>query len=439
MKYLRILLLLLAAAILSGILALRPLLKGATGYSAKMLCSSIFIEGDNQQDVEQRELSAFPFNRVVSTVDIDNQQVKSSLLGLVSQTAVYKVGVGATLIVDNDNNLPERQPYAILNNDSLPWPMGNIIADTVPSGVDVEGLSRYIENTFKETSRAVVIVKDGQIVAEKYAGGITVNTPLLGWSMTKSLTALVTGILVKEGRLDIHKPVAIEAWQNDERKNITLNNLLQMSSGLQWNEEYSKTQLTDVSKMLYTEEDVYKFAIASKKYVKPDSVWYYSSGTSNILSGLIRSCFNNYHDYYQYPQKALFNKLGMCNSLVETDAVGNYVSSSYGYCSARDWTKLGMLYLNNGNWLGEQILPEWWVDYSTTPARKSGGQYGAHLWLNASQLTLPDLPSDTYFFSGYRGQRVVIIPSKKMVITYLNSVGSFDHNRYLSGLLQFVN
>ncbi|WP_289053262.1 serine hydrolase domain-containing protein [Carboxylicivirga marina] len=417
---------------------LYPLLRGATGYSAKMLCSGVFVEGLSQQKVEQRELTAFPFNKVVNTIDYKAKTVKSTILGFVLQTAAYKDEVGATLYTDGYSEINGRVALPGINNDTLPWPQGNAITDTLPAGIDIVGLERFIDQKFEKTTRALVVVKDGQLITEKYADGIDEFTPLLGWSMTKSITAALTGILVKEGKLAIDDAALLEEWKDDERNNITLNNLLQMSSGLAWNEDYSKTSLSDVSEMLYTKGDMYQYASAFKLESLPDSVWRYSSGTTNIISGLIRSCFDDYQSYYQFPQKALFNKIGMQNSIIETDAAGTFVGSSYAYCSARDWARFGMLYLNNGNWLGEQILPEWWVKYSTTPASSSLGKYGAQVWLNASQINIPDMPADVYFFNGYRGQRVTIIPSKNMVVVGLNSSAEeFDYNSLLSGMMQF--
>jgi len=423
---------------ITGIL-LYPLLKAATGYSAKMLCSGIFVEGLSQNHVEQMELSYFPFHYINNKVDKKAKRVKSTIAGLVSQTAVYENQIGATLYPKGYKTIEDRIIHPTIPSDNLPWPIGNVLTDTVPSGIDINGLRAYIDHQFNKESRAVVVIKDGQLIAEKYATDIHMNTPLLGWSMTKSITSTLAGILVQAGKLDINQKVTIDKWQNDKRKNITLNNLLQMSSGLQWNEDYSKSSLSDVSKMLYLKNDMYGYAVNSKFHVAPDSIWNYSSGTSNIISGVMKQCFDDYTTYYQFPQKALFNKLGMSHSLIETDAQGTFVGSSFGYCSARDWARLGLLYLNNGQWLGEQILPQWWVKYSTTPVRQSNGQYGVHMWLNASQIHMPDMPPDVYFFNGYRGQRVTIIPSKNMVVACLNSSDKkVDFNGYLSEMMSFI-
>ncbi len=415
------------------------MLKAATAYSAKMVSSGVFIEGLEQSRVEQMELTAFPFNYVVNKVDKENKTVESSIFGLISQRAVFKNKIGSTLFQNGKTSLEGRIPVDAIANDTLAWPMGNKLSDSIPAGIDITGLNTFINDYFNAESKAVLVVKEGQIITEKYADGITFETPLLGWSMTKTLTAALCGILVKEGKLSLDQLAPIENWKDDERQKITINNLLQMSSGLEWNEDYSKTSLSDVSEMLYLKGDMSTYATLPNAITEPDSEWKYSSGTTNILSGIIRTCFNDYESYYQFPQKALFNKLGMSHSLMETDATGNFVGSSYGYCSARDWARFGLLYLNNGNWLGEQILPEWWVKYSTTPAKSSDGQYGAQIWLNASKQHMPDMPQDVYFFNGYRGQRVTIIPSKNVVVVCLNSSPEdIDYNTYLSKMMSFI-
>ena len=430
--------LLVLVVLLAAGFILYPLLRGATGYSAKMLCSGIFVEGLSQKQVEQMELNTFPFDRVDSFVDREEKRVKSSIFGLISQVAVFEEGIGATLYPKGYSKINGREACPKVDNAALAWPMGSVLNDSIPSGVDLKGLNAYINQNFNAYSRAVLVVQNGQLITEKYADGLYEYTPLLGWSMTKTITGTLTGMLYKEGKLDIHQPVNIKNWQGDERKMITLNNLLQMSSGLQWSEDYSKTALSNVSEMLYIKGDMYKYAASPKLAVSPDSVWQYSSGTTNIISGLLRSSFHDYESYYQFPQKALFNKLGMSHSLIETDATGTFVGSSYGYCSARDWARLGMLYLNNGKWLGEQILPEDWVSYCTTPARQSNGKYGVQMWLNHSQIHMPDMPAEVYFFNGYRGQRVCIIPSMQMVIVCLNSSPErIDFNTYLSGMMKF--
>ncbi len=437
-KIARITSIVLILILITAFVVIYPMLKAACGYSAKLMCSGVFIEGMSKERVQQMELTAFPFNKVSIEVDLSGQKVKSSILGLVSQEAIFEKGKGVVLYLDGYKETAGREVVHLGNNEE--YTAFEVLAnDCTLINCDVEGIRKYVEDQFNETSKAVLIIKDGKIIAEKYAEGITENTPLLGWSMTKSLTNALVGILVKKEVIDIYKPAPIKEWSNDDRKNITMHNLLQMSSGLMWNEDYSKTKLSDVSRMLYVESDVYSYANDQEVEFKPDSVWEYSSGTTNIISGLLRSYFDKYEDYYQFPQKELFDKLGMNSSLIETDASGNFIGSSYGYCSARDWAKFGMLYLNNGIWNGEQILPDGWVKYTRTPAKKSEGKYGAQFWLNSSGYFFPDLPRNVYFAKGYRGQIIAIFPDKNMIVVCLNSSPQrIDFNRYLGGIVKFV-
>ena len=172
---------------------------------------------------------------------------------------------------------------------------------------------------------------------------------------------------------------------------------------------------------------------------KPDSVWYYSSGTTNIVTGIIRKTIGNDKDYIDFPKKELFDKIGMQSAVFEPDASGNYVGSSYVYATARDWARFGLLYLNKGNWNGEQILPESWVDYTKTSNSASKGIYGAFFWLNKSKR-LPDVPEDMYACYGFQEQRVFIIPSKKLVVVRMGlcDSGDFDFNEFLADIIKAI-
>jgi CubicO group peptidase (beta-lactamase class C family) len=237
--------------------------------------------------------------------------------------------------------------------------------------------------------------------------------------MTKTMSNALIGNLVKHGLADISKPAPVPAWSGDDRKNITLNNLLQMSSGLDWEENYGK--LSSVTRMLYLEPDMVAFSLQPPLRSAPDEEWVYSSGTSNILSGIIRSSLPSDEAYFAFPYDSLYDAIGMKSAVLETDAAGNYVFSSYCWATARDWTRFGLLYLNKGNWLGKPVFTEEWADYSTTPAKAANKRYSAQIWLNAADN--PDMktaPPDAYYEDGFGGQRVLIIPSRDLVIVMLS-------------------
>ena len=206
-----------------------------------------------------------------------------------------------------------------------------------------------------------------------------------------------------------------------------------MSSGLAWEEDY--TRISDVTQMLFKAEDMSKAQAGKELLFTPGTHFYYSSGTSNLLSGLLKKEFRDLQEYLDFPYHALIDRIGMNSMILETDAAGNYVGSSYSWATARDWAKFGLLYLHRGNWNGDRIFAEDWATYVSTPATDSQGTYGGHFWLNASG-NMPDVPADTYYADGYQGQRVYIIPSKDQVIVRLGLTNGphFDFNSFTAGI-----
>ena len=236
------------------------------------------------------------------------------------------------------------------------------------------------------------------------------------------------GILVKEGKLSLGERAPVPEWNDpdDARHRITMNDMLQMSSGLWFEEHYSNT-LANVNLMLWDRSDAAAYAASQPLYREPGSHWQYSSGTTNIIARIIRHVIGNQKEYFAFPRNALFNKIGMRSAVIEPDAAGNFIGSSLMFATARDWVRFGLLYLNDGVWEGERILPEGWVKYTTTPAPHAPeGKYGAHFWLNAgdpnnpSKRDFPKLPIDLFWASGYQNQSVVVIPSKKLVVVRLS-------------------
>jgi hypothetical protein len=210
-----------------------------------------------------------------------------------------------------------------------------------------------------------------------------------------------------------------------------------MNSGLEWEENYDA--ISDVTKMLFFEKDMTKSQLKKPATFEPNSHWNYSSGTTNLLSGILRNQFKTHQEYLDFWYTTLIDKIGMNSMFIETDMEGNYVGSSYGWATTRDWSKFGLLYLHKGNWNGEQLLDESWIKYTATPTLTSGGNYGAHFWLNASGK-FPDVPRDMYYCSGYQGQMVAIIPSLEMIIVRmgLKEDPEFDFNGFLKGIITSI-
>jgi len=246
----------------------------------------------------------------------------------------------------------------------------------------------------------------------------------------------MAGVLTKQGKLDVNAVAPVPEWQKDLRRDITISNLMHMSSGLKWDENYS--DVSSATNMLYRSADAYKVAIDVPYQKKPETDWNYSSGTTNILSGIMRTLIGNDQAYHEFPYREIFNKIGITSMIVETDAAGNFVGSSYGYGTARDWARFGLLYYNDGVWKGDTILPQGWVKYTTTPAVASKGEYGTQFWLNKSKK-LSDAPEDLFSCNGHRGQRIFIIPSRNLVVVRLGfSEEGFNHNEFLKEILAAI-
>lgn len=411
-----------------------------TGFAAKNVASGVFIAGRTQKSIEALDINFFPVNLAKTTVDMKNKTVTSNFYGFGKQTAVYREGLGVALIGDmNEKEVASQACNKCVNGDYEPdvyWPQGDKDRDTVLSFVNTEKLNAAIDTALKQgNTRAILVAYDTLVKWEKYGAGFDEKTPILGWSMSKSITSAMVGVLVKEGKLKLNAPAPVKEWANDERAKITLRSLLNMTSGLKWVEDYG--DISDATKMLYSSAAIAGYAIQVPSEYAPDSVWYYSSGTSNILQEIIRRQFNDIHDYWAFPQEAIFHKIGMNHTIMETDAAGIFVGSSYTYAPARDWARFGLLYLNNGVWRNDTIINPSWVNFTQQEAPHSDGQYGAQFWLNKSGSELPDAPKDIYYADGYQGQRVYVIPSKKLVIVRfgISKHGEFDYNKMVNSIL----
>jgi len=440
LKY--VLISLLIASFSWAIIYINSLLPIATGYSAKYLCSAIFISKRTQADVEALDLHFSIIQLVRNKIDTINKSVISSLLWH-SSKAIYREGLGSTLITKSDENELSKTKYVIPSscNDTIAWPMGNRLLANANTDSSINNITtQLIDNhNYGGNILACIVLHKGIPIAERYANGINKNTRLLSWSMAKSFTNALAGIMVKEKNWEINQPTKLAQWQNDNRKYITLNNLMQMQSGLKWNEEYGTR--SDVTLMLHCQRDFAQYAINQPLEYTSGSKWSYSSGSTNIINYLMRQQFSNDIAYYNFSQTELFNKIGIQNAIFEVDASGTQVGSSYIYATARDYARFGLLYLQDGMFNGTQLLPKGWVGYTTTPASDSKGGYGAFFWLNRNKY-YPSAPTDMYACNGHDGQRIFIIPSKEMVIVILGyspkNEGGVDFDRLLKDILQLI-
>jgi hypothetical protein len=419
-----------------------PKLDLISGFSAKSIASGHFIDNRSQEMIEKGDNDIELMDLAKTKIDGNGKSTAASVYGLKERKAIYREGLGATLINDNfDVSKPYEVPKRTIVKNNLPFPYGNNEPkDTVFANVDYAKLNAAVANAFdkkgeqnKRTRSVLVLYKD-KIIAEKYDTGFDKKSKILGWSMTKSITATLFGILQKQGKININKSAPIAEWANDERAKITINDLLHMNSGLEWEEDYSK--ISDVTQMLFLDVDMSKSQIVKPLVGKTNATWNYSSGTSNLLSGILRKQFKTHQEYLDFWYSDLIDKIGMNSMLVETDMAGNYVGSSYSWATTRDWSKFGLLYLHKGNWNGEQLFNESWAKYVSTPTNTSNGNYGAHFWLNAGGK-FPDAPRDMFYCSGYQGQMVAIFPSHDIVIVRmgLKEDPEFDFNGLLSGIV----
>jgi CubicO group peptidase (beta-lactamase class C family) len=447
-KVITLCVLIAAALIASAIMYVNPLLSIMTGYAAKGMCSGVFVSDRNADSIKTIDLSFSPIHLVSVDVNYKDKSVDAHFLWNRSR-AIYREGYGVTLIkqVDEKELLKETFPTQrkpIYDRDTIAWPKGNIITDTITSEIDKTAIDSIADALVNNRSYggkpfSFMVTYKGIPIAEKYKTGIDKETRLLSWSMAKSITNALTGVAVKDGHLDIFAPTGIDLWKDDERKEITTNDLLQMQSGLEWNEDYGGK--SDVNLMLHLHKDMAAYAINKPLAHTPGSQWYYSSGSTNIVSQILREKMGSDSLYYDLAINKLFNKIGITNALFETDASGLMVSSSYVYMTTRDFMRFGLLYLNDGVFEGERILPEGWVKYTSTPSSDSEGNYGSAFWLNRGSK-YPDAPKDMFSCNGHDGQMIIIIPSKSIVITLLSfspKSDAIDFNRVIKDIIKEIN
>lgn len=409
-------------------LAPPALIRVAAGYSAKIVCSNVFIAGRDAQRVLELDVQApgHPILKFISVdVDAERKTVTAALLGVFGRSiAVARDGYGCASVPDG--NLDAVPPMPAVET-AAPLTTG-----IWPDGIAVEPsqdpeVIRILDDPAMTGPgmRAVVVVKNGRIVGERYGEGFTLKTPLLGWSMTKSVNAAIIGTAVAAGKLSLDKAPVFPSWAGDNRAGIKVADLMAMSSGLEFNEDYG--DVTDVTRMLYLEPDMAGFAAGKPATAAPGTVFNYSSGTAVLLSRVWQDALGT--DALTWPRNALFEPIGMTSAVLETDARGTFVGSSYLYATARDWARFGLFIEQNGMWRDSRILPEGYVDTMRAEAPASKGEYGqGQVWLHGSDAgSAPgedpdkgfDLPEDAFWFLGHDGQSVAVIPSQRLVVVRL--------------------
>ncbi len=404
-------------------LAVSPpdLLRIGDAYAAKIVCSNVFLAGRAAADVLSDDVQApgHPLLRFISiSVDDARKSVTARIFGFAAPGhAIYREGLGCTTVVDGDfSAFPGNRQLrrrAGPGDETRPWPEGD--------GMVTEPALQAVAENDSLTGpgmRGLVVIRNGRIVAERYGEGFNRNSPLLGWSMTKTVTAALIGLRIRDGKMALDRTELMPQWRSDPRSRIALSDLMGMQSGLEFNEDYGS--VTDVTRMLFLEGDMAGFAADKPLVAEPGARFSYSSGTSTLLSHLWMSTFDSTREALVFPRVTLFRPLGMNSAVIEPDAHGTFVGSSYMYATARDWARFALFLLRGGRWGDQQILPEGYVDFMRTPTSASKGVYGAgQVWTEGPGNKAIKLPDDAYWMQGHDGQTVMIVPSLDLAVVRL--------------------
>ncbi len=424
---------------------------------AHHLCAGLWVVGRGvERDVETviaRDIAPFFAFRWDSTVDYridwEKQRAFVQVPGALERSAGYYGDQGCVIHEPNSDDIhftPVPVRSSLPDPSTQEWPTGDMGAQgALPNGTDVDSLNTVLDWAMDEAgqnTRALVVVLNGKIVAERYAEGFTAHTPQISWSQGKSITAALTGVLVQQGELTLDQAAPVPEWHQDPtdpRREITMTDLLHMSSGLDFlnlglEEPVSYTSENEHFMIYFDAVNVFEHAINQPMDIAPNTQFRYRNSDPLTLGRIIRQTVEaRGEDYLTFPQQALFDKIGIRDAVLETDTHGNFIMTGYDYLSAYDWTRFGLLHLWDGVWLEERILPEGWVEFISTPtATDPNDGYGGLFWVNRGGA-LPDVPADAYWPAGFMGQNTVVIPSLDMVVvrlgpspggsnSYLNSV-----------------
>ncbi len=438
-----------------------PITHFGSGY-AKIIASNVFLSGlDPEFAAEHTGYFAAPYEdrKHVAGIEVDRdaRAVHVKLDNGVTRTAKMFASQGAVTLplgADDVFFTPSVVTPDLPPPETQPWPMGDVTAAD-DFGLDREKLDRAVDLAFAGDSMtaAFLVTYRGEIVAERYRDGIGIHTPLESWSMGKSMTATLLGQLIHQGVYELWQPAPIPEWQNgaDPRSEIRIADILRMSSGLRFramqDPDYAPALGYPDHLYVYTGSiNSFEYAATRVQQWPPNQVGRYRNVDPVLANYLIRlGVEGRSENYHSFPQRALFDKLGMRNTVLETDPYGNFLLQGYEFASARDWSRLGNLYLGDGVWQGERLLPEGWVEFVSTLAPGWAADnrpiYGGFFWLNGDGQW--PIPREAYFMSGAGGQKTMIIPSHDLVVVRLGHYGGAEASqeslsRALAALIQAV-
>ena len=426
---------------------------GLAGY-AKLLCSAVFVTGTGEEAarrhsrnvaVDLLKLPESDLEHLDDVIDYDRKRVHATLPGGYRRTAGFYGDQGCIVHPrDHDGIYFDPVPVrtALPPADTQPWPMGDLIPeDPLPPEVDKERLRAAVELAFQPPARttSMAVVYKGRLVAERYAPEIRKDTLLESWSMGKSLTGTLAGRLIQQGRLKMTGPAPVPEWQtpDDPRRRIRMEDLFRMSSGLDFTLYEVMEQTPQGTYRISTSYpdhyyvypcalDVFQYAVSRRLRFPPGTVGRYRNCDPLTLGYLVRRAVEQRGEqYHTFPQRSLFDRIGIRRMVLDTDPYGNFILSGYEYGTVRDWARIGLLYLQGGVWQGERLLPKEFVEFVRTPApawfneegEPSESRYGAMWWLNTTGVW--DAPADAFYAAGAGGQNTLVIPSRDLVVARL--------------------
>ncbi len=410
------------------------------GVQAVLTCNGLFTSNRTLEQINAQELKYIPGKFGVEPsplVNIDNEARGVAISNESGMTirAIYRDGIGCVVLrPDQDFNVADTLPSIKLapvpkNYATTPWPLGDATTDyqftSAKQQQAIDAVAEWAFNTptDEQDTLSLVIVHRGNIMLERYAEGVNRDTKTRTWSTAKSVFATLAGIKVDRKEMAVNDSLNLE-WspqlanpEDDPRNKITLGDALQMSSGLYPVDSFNMEYANGSGLAYWAGESSAKGAVNRGLVREPGKFWDYENYDTLLATMSFKNTFDNEQEYHQFPSRALFNKLGMYNTLVSTDQYGDFIFSSQMYTTARDLARFGMLYANGGEWFGEQIISPQWIAYSTTPAPASasrGFDYGAQWWLRKADKN--NGPAKAFTTRGNRGQFVVVIPEKELVI-----------------------
>ena len=427
--------------------------------TAKVLCSALFVSGRDQAEARAHVAAYFLGDKIdsITAFDVDRQRkvVRLTMADRITREAKLYGDQGCVIHQPGKDTVyfkPVRVTTKLGEASTTPWPMGDVLPTSpLPADVDTAKVRRAVDSAFANPAgltAAVVVVHRGRIIAERYANGANKDMQLESWSMGKSITGTLVGMLIHQGAFKLENPAPVPEWRkapDDARAKIRVMDLMRMSSGLR----FSRGSPEDLPgyhdhDLIYSGAvNVFEFVTTRPLQFEPNTFGRYRNTDPLTLGFLIQQAVRQRgEEYLTWPQRALFDKIGIRRQVLETDSYGNFILSGYDYGTARNWARLGMLYLNDGVWNGERLLPEGWTKFVSTPAPAwKDSTYGAMVWVNARGTW--NLPKDAFAFRGAGGQETYVVPSREMVVVRMGHfpgarIGGQDLARALALLNEAV-